>query len=329
MQFIEGAKVRLVHVDIETLCANPMTISMRTQVTNPALVHVKISKPEAYLERDGKKLMKLDSGEPLIVSANSQNSPVALQIRMHAMDEQEAALAFAHIQAENFLSSYQITYSATLNVRVIALPIHYEFKGSMTLDDLMNPQQKDTADDQKKKWKTMFVNASCWVTTFENECCQQDGSLTEIRFLAMQDGTEALNMQSEVVITSPLIRVSVPSISAQLYIHNTTTKVPSAPVMSIFINEADVSESGGQQQSAMRGEISIHSALISSLKDIVSLGNSDDENGEGDLQIIAKMASTEKTNKCLLQRLASKVEIQVDPKSTRSVGNSSREGWSG
>ena len=46
-------------------------------------------------------------------------------------------------------------------------------------------------------------------------------------------------------------------------------------------------------------------------EDIVSLVNSDDENGEGDLQITAKMASTEKTNKCLLQRLAAKVEVAV------------------
>jgi len=46
-------------------------------------------------------------------------------------------------------------------------------------------------------------------------------------------------------------------------------------------------------------------------EDIVSLGTSDDENGEGDLQITTKLASTEKTNTCLLQRLASKVEVAV------------------
>ena len=44
---------------------------------------------------------------------------------------------------------------------------------------------------------------------------------------------------------------------------------------------------------------------------IVSFGNSHDENGKGDLRITAKIASTEKTNKCLLQRLASKVEVAV------------------
>jgi len=294
---------------------------------------VKISKPEAYLKRDGKILMKFDSALPLIISDNSKNSPISLQLRMHTLEEEEAALAIAHIQAETFLSSYEITYSATLNVRVIALPIYYKFKGTTALDDVMDPQNNDDAenDDAEKQQKASeiecLVNASCWFTSFEDECCHQDGNLTEIRFLAMQDEAEAFNMQSEAVITSPLIRVSVPAISAQVYIHNKSAAVPSEAAMHFFIKEPALSESGGQR-SAMRGEVAIRSALISSLKDIVSLGNSDEEDGGGNLRITTKMAGTEETSQCQLQRLVSKLEIEVDPSSTPSQENSTiRSSW--
>ncbi len=98
--------------------------------------------------------------------------------------------------------AYSVSYKASLNIRVIALPISFTFKDSLDLDAMNNDDnaQKKTDDTTKgKEKKVCAVNASCWVTTFEDECCLQRGNVSLVRYVEVRDEALAFKLQSEVV----------------------------------------------------------------------------------------------------------------------------------
>jgi hypothetical protein len=96
--------------------------------------------------------------------------------------------------------AYSVSYKASLNIRVIALQITFTFKGSLDLDDMNNDDNahKKTEDTTNSKEKMCAVNASCWVTTFEDECCLQRGNVSLVRYVEVRDEALAFKLQSEV-----------------------------------------------------------------------------------------------------------------------------------
>ena len=119
----------------------------------------------------------------------------------------------AHVQANKY-GDYSLDVLAVLDIRIIAIPVHFEYKDSMDLEDMINrcpgscpppgpfspsfpfplllllalccvlrrddkeEQDQDNSDNEGSIGSIVrrcLVNATCWVTTFEDEYCSQPG----------------------------------------------------------------------------------------------------------------------------------------------------------
>ena len=199
-QLVRETKVRLVHVDVKSLCDNPMLVTLKMQVTNPAPVRVKMDTLEVHLMRTDSKLMLVDTSEPVTLPSNVDSADMLVQMRIKSLDDSKAAQALEDLRAEK-RQAYSVSYKAKLNIRVIALPISWTFKGEMDLDDMDNANEEDkegAKEGEEGGKKVCAVNVTCWVTTFEDECCVQRGNVSLVRYGQVHDQAQALTFQSEV-----------------------------------------------------------------------------------------------------------------------------------
>ena len=75
--FINGFKMRLVHVDVMDLCSNPMRLSLRAQVSNPADVRVKIDDLGMQLRGPQGALLKVSTSAPLLVPGRIKEANIS------------------------------------------------------------------------------------------------------------------------------------------------------------------------------------------------------------------------------------------------------------
>ena len=98
MQLIRGTKFRLVHVDLEALCDNPMLVTLRVQVKNPAPVHIKVDKLEVHLMRTDSELILVDIAEPVALPNNVDSVSMVIKMRIKSLNDMKAAQALEDIR---------------------------------------------------------------------------------------------------------------------------------------------------------------------------------------------------------------------------------------
>ena len=337
MDFINGFKMRLVHVDVMDLCSNPMRLSLRAQVSNPAHVRVKIGDLGMQLRGPQGALLKVSTSAPLLVPGRTKEANISVTLLMDTLLESDAAQALSDLQTNTALQEYEVVYGAGLDLRIIALPFYYRFQGQSSLADSQDSQDDEDPDDaaknaQEAQPKRCDVNASCWFTTFENECCQTEGSLSKIRFLSVRDAAKALSVQSEAEMVSPLVRVTMPNLTCSVYLHRKDAAVPAAPAVRMSLAQAQDVEVLTPAQagvtSAVWGEVAVTPAVIPSLATLqTSLRSGEEGVGGVDLAATAKMESTDASKSCQLQRLLAKVEISSGARSATSSRRARRYQW--
>ena len=333
MDFINGFKMRLVHVDVMDLCSNPMRLSLRAQVSNPAHVRVKIDDLGMQLRGPQGALLKVSTSAPLLVPGRTKEANISVTLLMDTLLESDAAQALSDLQTNTALQEYEVVYGAGLDLRIIALPFYYRFQGQSSLADSEDEDPDDAAKNaQEAQPKRCDVNASCWFTTFENECCRTEGSLSKIRFLSVRDAAEALSVQSEAEMVSPLVRVTMPNLTCSVYLHRKDAAVPAAPAIRMSLTQAEdagvLTPAQARATSAFWGEVAVTPAVIPSLDTLqTSLGSGEEGGGGGDLAATAKMESTDASKSCQLQRLLAKVEISSGARSATSSRRARRYQW--
>ena len=334
MDFINGFKMRLVHVDVMDLCSNPMRLSLRAQVSNPAHVRVMIDDLGMQLRGPQGALLKVSTSAPLLVPGRTKEANISVTLLMDTLLESDAAQALSDLQTNTALQEYEVVYEAGLDLRIIALPFYYRFQGQSSLADSEDDEDPDDAakNAQEAQPKRCDVNASCWFTTFKNECCQTEGSLSKIRFLSVRDAAEALSVQSEAEMVSPLARVMMPNLTCSVYLHGKDAAVPAAPAIRMSLTQAEdagvLTPAQARATSAFWGEVAVTPAVIPSLDTLqTSLGSGEEGGGGGDLAATAKMESTDASKSCQLQRLLAKVEISSAARSASSSRRARRYQW--
>ena len=116
MDFINGFKMRLVHVDVMDLCSNPMRLSLRAQVSNPAHVRVKIGDLGMQLRGPQGALLKVSTSAPLLVPGRTKEANISVTLLMDTLLESDAAQALSDLQTNTALQEYEVVYGAGLDL---------------------------------------------------------------------------------------------------------------------------------------------------------------------------------------------------------------------
>ena len=150
MHLLRGTFVRLTHIDVADLCAYPMHLSLRAQVTNTSPVRVRINSFKLQLrgsqagdEDDGRRgwraapLLQAKTLQPLVLHNNVDQAPIDVPLEIDTLDESAATQALAHLSAGHNTSVYPVTFTAKLSLRIHALAFDYTYTSSLSLADVL------------------------------------------------------------------------------------------------------------------------------------------------------------------------------------------------
>ena len=150
MHLLRGTFVRLTHIDVTDLCAYPMHLSLRAQVTNTSPVRVRINSFKLQLrgsqagdEDDGRRgwraapLLQAKTLQPLVLHNDVDQAPVDVPLEIDTLDESAATQALAHLSAGHNTSVYPVTFTAKLSLRIHALAFDYTYTSSLSLADVL------------------------------------------------------------------------------------------------------------------------------------------------------------------------------------------------
>jgi len=101
-RYRELMHAQMAQVNVSNLCSDPMVLQFRAQVTNPAHVHVDVSKLQVVLKKGSQKLMDLSIPEPLAVPSLVENQDIPMTISIDVLDEEAASAALVDLQANKY-----------------------------------------------------------------------------------------------------------------------------------------------------------------------------------------------------------------------------------
>jgi len=242
---LQGSQFRLVHVGLDTVCENPMQVSIRAQLSskvlrNPANFLININKFDLILkERESKEhILHANLPAPVVLPLQVEESEMALSLSIMADDNvSRVATAVANLQENIGLVNYTLEFKVEITIRIDeSISFKFALGDSQPLLDILGDSQGGGGggggggflssvstllfpDQQSSKPsgagvanRTCEVTTVCWFTNFDGECCASALNLSGmmLQSMSVRDDFEAISLQMDALLESPLLRLGAP-----------------------------------------------------------------------------------------------------------------------
>jgi hypothetical protein len=213
---------------------------------NPANFFISISKFDLFLKgRDIKEpILHVNLPAPVVLPLQVEESEVALSMSIVSDDDvSRVATAVASLQENIGLVNYTVECKVELTIRIDeSISFKFALGDSLPLLDILGqggggdgqrgggggggggllssvstllfPDQqasKSSGADVEKR-RTCEVTTACWFTNFEGECCASALNLSgvSLRSMSVHDDFDAIRLQMDALLESPLLRLGAP-----------------------------------------------------------------------------------------------------------------------